>query len=254
MSTPPIAASSAPEAQPSQPGLSEAARIINTFVAPSKTFADIARKPTWWVPWLLVSVFSLVFIYTIDQKIGFERIARQEIERSPRAQQFDSLPPEQREQQMRLASKVTQGFSYATPVLALIGGLITAAVLMGIFNFGFAAEVSFMQAMGIVFYSWLPSIISVILATVSLFVLSDPEGFNIRNPVATNPAYFMDPTSSRYLLALLRGLDIFVIWIIVLMGIGFATNSKNRKLTKGTAIATVAALFIVYKLVFSALG
>jgi Yip1 domain len=248
--TPPAPLSAGPE----QPRLSGSARIINTFVAPSKTFDDIARKPTWWVPWLLVSIFSLIFIYSVDQKIGFERITRQEIQRSPRAQQFESLPPEQREQQMRIAAKVTQAFAYGTPVFALIGGLLVAAILMATFNFGFAAEVSFPQAMGIVFYAWLPSTISGLLATISLYASSDLEGFNIRNPVATNPAYFMDPAGSKYLLGLLRGVEVFVIWIIVLMGVGFAVNSKNRKLTKGAAIATVAALFIVYKLVFSALG
>ena len=38
------------------------------------------------------------------------------------------------------------------------------------------------------------------------------------------------------------------------MGIGFAVNSNNRKLSRGTAIGTVFVLFIVWKLATSAIG
>ncbi|MGB7554313.1 MAG: hypothetical protein WBM04_08060 [Candidatus Korobacteraceae bacterium] len=38
-----------------QPPLSQAERVVDTFVAPSKTFTDIRRNATWWVPWVLIS-------------------------------------------------------------------------------------------------------------------------------------------------------------------------------------------------------
>ena len=31
-----------------EPGLSEVERVVDTFVAPSKTFADIGRSSKWW--------------------------------------------------------------------------------------------------------------------------------------------------------------------------------------------------------------
>ncbi len=48
-----------------EPALSEGARIINTFIAPSKTFTDLRRNASWWGPWLLISIFGLIFIYSI---------------------------------------------------------------------------------------------------------------------------------------------------------------------------------------------
>ncbi len=39
--------------------LSEPARILNTFIAPSKTFTDLQRKSSWWAPWLLISIVSI---------------------------------------------------------------------------------------------------------------------------------------------------------------------------------------------------
>ena len=89
---PPVAASiPAPDSAP----LSEGARVINTFIAPSKTFSDLHRNANWWAPWLLISIFALLFVYAMDRQVTFDQITRNEIARSPRADQFDKLPAEQ---------------------------------------------------------------------------------------------------------------------------------------------------------------
>jgi hypothetical protein len=52
---PPLTSSAnTPEAAP----LSEGARSVNTFIAPSKTFTDLRRNASWWGPWLLISIVS----------------------------------------------------------------------------------------------------------------------------------------------------------------------------------------------------
>ena len=79
----------------------------------------------------------------------------------------------------------------------------------------------------------------------------DKEAFNIRNPVATNPAYFMDPTAHKFVYAMTTALDVFVRWCCVLMGIGFASNSKVKR---GTAIGIVLAWYLAYKLLGAGLG
>jgi hypothetical protein len=207
------------------------------------------------VPWLVVGMVAVVSLVFAGQKIGYETLTRQSVERSSRAQQFDNLPVEQQERQIAIGAKVTQIFFYIVPIFTLIFGLIVAAILMAVFNFGFDAQVPFSRAMGIVFYSYLPGVIAAILAIVSVALSSNLEGINVRNMVASNPAYFMDPaTSSRFLYQFLSGIDIFAIWTVCLMGIGFAVNSNNRKLSRGTAIGTVFALFIVWKLISSAIG
>src|SRR5260370_31907693 len=68
MSTPamPVPAASAE----SSPALSEGERLINVFIAPSKTFTDLKRKASWFVPWLLLAVVSFAFIGAGAQKGG----------------------------------------------------------------------------------------------------------------------------------------------------------------------------------------
>lgn len=234
-----------------QPRLTEPQRLINTFVAPSLTFTDIRKHTSWWVPWMLLSVVSLGFMFSIQRKIGFEQVVRNEIARSSRAEQFERLSPEQQQRQMQMTTKIMTVAGYASPVTALIVFLIIAAVLMGVFNFGAGAEVTFGQSMAIVVYGMLPSLLGSLLAIISVIIGVDPEGFNIKNPVATNPAYFMDPMQHKFLYGMASSLDVVIIWCIILLGIGYSSVSKLKKLT---AIITIAGAYLAFKVIASAIS
>ena len=41
--------------------LSQVERVLDTFIAPSKTFHDILRDTSWWLPWLLGVLVTLGF-------------------------------------------------------------------------------------------------------------------------------------------------------------------------------------------------
>jgi Yip1-like protein len=239
---PPAPTSSAPETAP----LSEGARIVGTFIAPSKTFTDLRRNSSWWAPWILTAVVSLIFVYAMQRQIGFEQIAKNSIAQSSRAEQFDKLSPDQQAKQMAFAVILTRYISWATPVMILLVYAVIAAVLFGTFKFAGGADITFGRSFAIVTYGSLPGILGGILGTISLFAGVDPEGFNPKNAVATNPAYFMDPTQSKFLYGMASALDVIVIWSIVLMGIGFACNSKVKR---STAIMIIAGWYLLYKLV-----
>ena len=237
---------------PEVPALSQSQRILNVFSAPSKTFTDIRRSASWWAPWLLISIVGLAFLGVVDRQIGFDQVSKNEIAHSPkRAEQFDKLPADQQRQQLQIATKITRIISYSIPALNLLIFVIMAAALMGTFNFAAGASVRFKTALAIVVYAGLPGIIGALLGIVSLFAGVDPEGFNINNPVATNPAYFMDPSLNKFAYAMLSALDVFTIWSIVLMGIGFACNSKVKR---STAILIVLGWYVFYKLVSGGMG
>ena len=85
------------------PHLSEGARIVDTFIAPSKTFTDLRRNASWWAPWLLISIFSLAFVFVMNKQIGFEQISKNAIAQSSRAEQFEKLPPEQQAKQIQVS-------------------------------------------------------------------------------------------------------------------------------------------------------
>jgi len=234
-----------------EPPLSEGARIIDTFIAPRKTFNDLRRNASWWAPWLLIAVVTLIFVYVMGRQVGFDQITKNSIVQSSRAEQFEKLPPDQQAKQIQLATTIARYISYSIPIIQLISFVVIAGVLMAAFNFGAGAGVSFKIAMAIVVYSCLPGIVSAALGIVSMFAGVDPAGFNAQNPVATNPAHFMDPAGNKFLYGMASAFDVFIIWSIVLIGIGFACNSKVKR---STAITIVAGLYLLYKLVASGFG
>src|SRR6476646_6847041 len=237
-------ASSPVAPDPTGPGLSEPQRLVNTFFAPSKTFIDIRRNASLLVPLLLISIFSISFFVMVDKKVGFEQVARTMLANNKAIQQLDPAQQEQAYARTAIGLKVGE---YAAPIFILIYVLVIAGVLMATFNFMMAAQVYFGQSMAIVMYGWLPGILSAILAMFAL-AFGDVEGFRMDNPIGTNPAHFMDPaTTSKFLYAMLTSIDVISIWMIVLIGMGFALNAK-KKISTGSAITVVAVWYFIAKL------
>jgi hypothetical protein len=251
MAAAPLPPVSAPAPIPEPPALSQGARILNTFIAPSKTFTDLRRSASWWAPWLLISIVSLVFVYTMNRQIGFDQVTKNQIAISPRADQFDKLPAEQQARQIAFSSNLIRFLSYGIPAMILLYFAITSLVLWATFKVGTGAKVSYKTAYAIVFYSALPGIVGSIIGIISMFAGVNPEGFNVSNPVATNPAYFMDPAGNKFLYGMASALDVIAIWTIVLLGVGFSCNSKVKR---STAIIMVAAWYVFWKLGAAALA
>src|SRR5579864_941929 len=138
-----------PTPTPQAAPLSQGARIVNTFIAPSKTFTDLRRSAAWWAPWILISIFSLAFIFAMAKQVGFEQISKNQVAHSSRADQFDKLPADQQAKQLQLSSKIVGFFSYFSPLLILFYFLISTVVLWATFKVGAGAETTFGQAYAI---------------------------------------------------------------------------------------------------------
>src|SRR5215470_10717943 len=84
--------------QENVPGLSEPQRIIYTFTAPSKTFEDIRRNQSWWVPFLLGAIFATCFFAAIDKKVGWDNVVKELVSSNAT---FQQAPPDVQERQLR---------------------------------------------------------------------------------------------------------------------------------------------------------
>jgi hypothetical protein len=232
--------------------LSEGARIVNTFIAPSKTFTDLRRNASWWAPFLLMVVISTAFVYTAGQKIGFRKIMENQMQAQPKQQaRLERLPTDQREQQSEQGAKVTAVISYVFPVITLIIWLIIATVLFATFKFAAGADVSFKVSLAIVVYAALPLMLKSLLALLSIVAGMSPDSFSFQNPLASNPGYFLSPADNVFIYSVASGIDIFMIWTLVLTAIGFTCVSKVKR---GTAFAVVFGWWAVFTLVGAALA
>jgi hypothetical protein len=220
---------------PEGTSLSEVERVVDTFVAPSTTFTDIRRSASWWIPWLLMAIFELALVFTVDKKVGMEKVAENSMAMAPkRSAKLDQLPPDQRASQMELAAKLTRILAYSSPVVTVVMVGIIAAVLLATFNFGFGAELKFMQCMAVSMYAFLPGIIKALLVIVSVMI-SGGEGFTFEHQLASNLGPLVDP-SSQFLYSIASSLDVFNIWTLILTGIGYSCVTRVKR---GTCMAVV---------------
>ena len=81
--------------------MSEAARLAGVFFSPGKAFADIARRPRWWIPVILIAILSTIYLNAFTQRVGWESVIRPAIERTPNGQ---NMTAQQREQAIRTAA------------------------------------------------------------------------------------------------------------------------------------------------------
>jgi hypothetical protein len=232
--------------------LSEGARIVNTFIAPSKTFTDLRRSAQWWAPFLLMILVSSGMVYTAGQKIGFRKIMENQMQAQPKTQErLDKLPADQREQQMEQGAKFTQIISYVFPAITLVIWLIIATALFATFKLAAGADVSFKVSLAIVVYAALPLMLKTLLVILSVVAGMSPDSFSFQNPLATNPGYFMNPAANVFLYSVASAIDIFMIWTLVLTAIGFTCVSKVKS---GTAYAIVFGWRAVFTLAGAAIG
>ena len=234
---------------PQPQGMSALARITGVFFEPGVTFQDIAKKPGFLVPMLLVILSGLVFTALMGQRVGWDRVVqqRQEMMSASMQQRMAQMPAEQREQQERLQVKVTPVFSY----LAAAAGppffwLISAALSLLVVKVIMSAPVTFKQVYSIVAWAALPVVVQSILKIVVLF-LKKPEDFNVMNPLAFNPGAFMDPKSSPGLYVIAVSLDIFIIWALVLTAIGLKA-AGGKRISFGGALAAAITPFAFFVL------
>ncbi|WP_353070209.1 Yip1 family protein [Tunturibacter empetritectus] len=224
------------DTQSGQPGLSQVERLVDTFIAPSKTFTDILRSTSWWLPFLLAVIVSIGVTFTIDRQVGFSRVAENMILDSPKQEeQIQSLPEDQRAARMHGIASFTKNISYGTPVIILLISAVGALVNWASFNFGLGARTTFGQMFCVWMYASLPRLLSGLLTLVTVMFGGNAESFNLKNPVGTNPAYFM-PDAAPWLKAALGFLDVIGIWNVILLVIG---TSIVAKVSRGKAAAVV---------------
>lgn len=233
---------SAASVPPPPEPLSELERVVDSFVAPTKTFSDLRRSANWLVPLLLLIVFTEALVFVADRKVGFEKMTENGLALQPKqAAKLDQLPPEDRAKQMQAIVKFTAVASYGSFVLIVVFLLIITVVLLATFNFGMGAELTSNQATAVVMYSSLPGMIKSILAMVALAVGSG-EGFILQNPLASNLSGLVDP-SSHVLYSVATQVDLFMIWTLVLAGIGFSCLTKVKR---GTCLGVVFGWWAVW--------
>ncbi len=225
-------------------------RLSGVFFEPTATFEDIAARPRWFVPMLLIILAACGFLTVFTQRVGWEGVVREQMEKSPQMQQ---MPADQRERSIAMGARFGAISGFAGTVIGIpIANLVIAGILLGVAAGILSAPVKFKQVFSILCYAGLPSILSSLLATVVLIL--KPENFNLRNPLMFNPAAAMDPlTTSKFVYSLASSIDLFSFWVIFLIATGLKA-AGGKKLSFGGALFAVLLPWGIYVLGKSSLA
>ncbi len=223
-------------------GLSQTERVVDAFIAPSKTFRDILRSTSWWLPFLLVTIVSLGVTVVIDRQVGFDRVVENVLHDSPK--QEDALAkatPEVRAKQMHGMEVGYRYSSYGSPALVLVFSAIGALGLWLSFNFGLGARATYGQMFCLWMYASLPRLIGGLLTIVMLYAGAGAESFNLKNPVGTNVGFYL-PDVAPWLKTALSFLDLISLWVLLLLILG---TSIVAKVSRGKAAAVILGWWVV---------
>lgn len=216
-------------------------RIAGVLFSPGETFADIVRKPDILIPLLVILLIGYVTTFLTVPRMDFSAITAQQAEQMKKQNMSDS-DVERMERFTALITKVTV---WIAPILAVIWYLIVALLLWGGVRI-LGGQGNFKQAFSISIYSWFPMVLFGIIVTIVIVARGTFDPSAMPTLVKSNPAFLVDMKEQPILFSLLGNFDIFTIWTIVLLVLGFAAMSK---LSKGKVAAIVLTLWVVLILI-----
>jgi hypothetical protein len=177
----------------------------------------------------------------MNQKVDWRDVASKRIEESPRAA---NLSPEQKEQQLAMSAKISPGIAYGFGIAwPILQALIVGGVFLLAYNLIGGAGARFGSALGITAHAFFPWILYSLLFILILY-LKAPGTVDLDNPIATNVGAFLPESTPKAILSLAKSIDLFSIWTLLLISIGF--TAVNPKKLKGKSLSIAISVWAVY--------
>ncbi|MHB8999139.1 MAG: Yip1 family protein [Thermoanaerobaculia bacterium] len=209
-------------------------RRTGALIAPVSTFQEIARKPDWIIPLILIIALSIVAAFIQGSKLDLESSLREQFSESKMTQ-------EQIDDAVEISLKIQKIMMPLTVIIVPVFLVITAGILLLSFRV-MAGEVGFLQSLGITLYAWLPQALKAVLMAVLIAMRDKVTAIEAATILKSNLGFLSDPIEQPIAFAVLSSIDVFNFWTVALLGIGFAFAAKWPR---PKAVALVAALYVV---------
>lgn len=204
--------------------------FIDIFYTPSTVFAR--RGDGRFVPALIILALLMTVLFYASQGVLADAMQAE----FARAMEGQSLDADEMATMQRMSGIIgTAGFLITFP----IGVLITGAVLW-LAGKIFGSVATFAAAAMVATYAQTPKVLQQLAAIVQGMVMEPVESLY---HVTISPARFADPeTTSEMIMALLGRADLFVIWSVILLGIGLHVVGR---IPRGQAYAAAGMVWVL---------
>jgi len=231
----------------SQFGAAALSRVWRAFTAPAEVFREIAARPTWVWPLVVMIVLSVASQLVIAPRIDFDATIRQSMEQSSSGRQ---LTEEQMDKAVSVAKKVAGVTMYVSPLgvpvlYLLIGGLYFLLLkLVG-------SDTEYGRVFSGVMHAMLPAdIVKSVLLTVVAWRKESFVATDLETMLRSNLAAWLPDTAPKATIALGGVLDVFNVWkwILLVLALEIIGRVERKK-----AIGIVATVWGVWALALMAL-
>jgi len=226
-------------------------RIAGVFFAPGETFKDLARKPDILVPLLVIVLIGYATTIMVMPHLDWDAMIAQQGEmmkkKNPNA---DDAAIAQMGRFTKVITKVTV---WIGPLLVIVGYLIIALVVWGACRM-MGGEGDFKQAFSATLYAHFPRVVLGIIAAVVVTARGMVDPTTMATIVKSSPAFLVDMKEQPVFFSLLSSFELFQIWTIILLIIGFAALTRLSKAKTAAIVISLWVITLVVKLGFAALG
>ena len=222
-------------------------RLIGVFVSPVKTFAAIARKPTWLLPVAIASGLALPLSELILSKTDWRAVMTQRLARSER---------KLTESQMEMAIERAKTLTWLFDILAVLMPVLITLAIAGILWVAcqaFGWDVKFRQSLGVTAHAFLPATLASVALLVGLWnrVSIDPD--RVGDALRANLGFLVDRETNSVLHGLLASLDLFSFWTMALLVLGLSAAARASRGRVAILVGSLWVLFVLGKAGVSAL-
>lgn len=210
-------------------------RPLGVLVSPQATFRSLAARPSWLPPLLI-----LLLLFIAAQALAMQRIDMEAAVRDAMEKQNQPIDEEQVATYAAMQSKIGLACNVVIFPAAL---LALAAIFWGLANVA-GGEIDFKRSLAVTAHGLMPNAVSslltipVILGRQEIDVAEAQHGL-----LASHLAAFAPADAPAWLVALLARVDVFSLWTLALLVVGFAVVAR---LSKGAAVGVVALLWLLW--------
>jgi hypothetical protein len=218
------------------------ARILGIFYRPGATFADIARRPTFILPMLLVTLAALATGLLLQQKANWAEYERQTEQANPA---FSRLSRGEQDEYLARRIHADEKYAWITVSVQVPVLEVAAAFFYWLaFNAIAGAKLRFKTAVAVESYALLPNAVAFVIWIAALIPKAPASLTNFRI-LRTGLSSYLSPSAPGWLQMLAGSVELFWFWTMILAAIGFAVAAAP-KVSKRVSWTIVFGLWIAY--------
>ncbi len=225
-------------------------RVIGVWFSPGETFAEIGRAPRVLVPMLVLMVLGSVASYLLIERLTVRGFFSPQFEQAVANGQMSQEDADKRLEAMTTgpAGAFTK---WSFPVIGLLQYPVTALILVGLaklISMLMGGENTFKPLFSVSLYALLGTAIISSIVFVAVIYLKPVEEIDVNNLVGSNLAALLGLAFGKdglpkFVMALTRWIDLFGIWLIALLAIGYAAVTRRMKSSSfGMALGGIYAV------------